>query len=177
MITEIIQIIKNHDNCTIYPFYELSQNSCKESCDDAYIISLKQLKKYSKNIYKTCLKHYSTNVTETYFRDIIKSEVDNKITYFTKKTMMTIIDNIIVVKNIIKNISEEKFPNLIEYDHIKTKKLDIYEYNYFDVVINDMILYINTKSCEKISDKQLESELKQICGLLNIELDINSLTI
>lgn len=125
-------------------------------------------KKISK--IKTALKKYKNDnfsITEYYFGDlvktIIKENIHTNISYHKKKTLMYVVNDIIIIDEIKNSIDENNFPNIIKYDYENTKKIEIYYLDDFNIVFDDCVIYAQLNN----NTTKLKDKIKKILNFFN----------
>ena len=72
---------------------------------------------------------------ESYFRDMVKIEIDDDITYYKKRVMGHMIDDILIQNIDMKIVEKYQIPNLTEYDYKIIKNITIYEEENYNIYI------------------------------------------
>lgn len=109
-----------------YPFATFNNNILAQKRFNADDIDMDLLEKLS-NKTKLC------NWIEYVYRDMIKLTIDNTTSYYIKKCYYD--DNIITTNY--NQISENNFPIISKYHYESKRKLHIYSFNKYDIILTN----------------------------------------
>lgn len=135
-INHIDKIENNTEIIHIYPDYEtISNKIIPKKYSFGYVEKIKFLlnKKIDKNIKQT----------EYYFRDLVKTEINDDIYFFKKRIFFNNKKNKLILKIILNKINQNQFPNLLKHDHIEIKNMDLFEFESLNFIIIKYEKYCN----------------------------------
>lgn len=160
-------IIESSENTTIHIYPEYSKTTHTITPN---IYTQNEIDKITEKIKKLSLKKINIIQEECFYRDLVKltitSNKKTSITHYKKSITYNEFDKIIVLKNNIVNIPNNKIPVLSHYDNIEHKNMIIYELNTIDVlIINNQQICINVKNFLK--REKLKEELELVFGFLS----------
>jgi len=168
-IDKILKIIYDSTTDIIHIYWDCIEN---ENSVTPKLYSHGDTKKIKKNIGGNCDNIKNITQSETFFRDLVKIEIDGDIkscNYIKKQTLYNTVENVLILQNYIECINKQNFPILSSYHNVEIKKIELIEFETIDVLIIERDKQYNI--CLSIKDKSEKNKktlISELSSIINV---------